>query len=73
MHRKSVLAGYTYNGITEDDLAACLLLNLNLYDLTIGNTELLGILRSHVNMSLCNDYTLAELNLTTWADELARC
>ena len=69
MHCKGILGAYSYDNITENKRTS-VGVDLNGNYLLILETELFGILGSCMNVTLCNDNALAELDLTCGSYQL---
>ncbi len=68
MHSKCEVGVNTNNNVLEDNGTSGVKLNGN--DLLVGNAELLSVCGSHVDVSLCNDCAVSDLDLACGTNEL---
>ena len=73
VHCESILLGYADDGVAEDKFASGRLFHLNVDNLTVLHPESGSICRSHMHVTLGDDNTLAEFNLSARTHDLARC
>ena len=68
MHSISELIAYSYNNVAKDSCSA-VCCALYPYNILVLDAELLSCLRDHVDVTLCNDNALLDLNLACGASQ----
>ena len=69
MHSQRIAVAYT-NYYVAEYKASAVCINLNGYNVAVLNAQCLGICVGCMNMTLCSDYALCDLNLSAWSDDL---
>ena len=69
MHRQRIAVAYANHYIAEYKTSS-VCINLNGNDLTVLYAQCLRICAGSMDMTLCSDYALCDLNLSAWSDDL---